>query len=108
MADATVNADGPAGGKASPARGPSGRTALIVAIVGGVIAAGATVLVLRNQYGTGMEALLAAAALAGFGMAAYGLMQAVLAIVDTAGERRRQEREVSERRKGERARRPPS
>lgn len=62
--------------------------------------------VLRNEYSVGIEALIAAVALAGFGVAAYGLIQAVLALVDTAGERRRQDREVSERRKGDRARQP--
>jgi len=41
-----------------------------------------------------------------FGVTAYGLMQAVLAVIDTAGERRRHERDVTERRKGDRARQP--
>jgi hypothetical protein len=34
------------------------------------------------------------------------LLQAVLALIDTAGERRRQDRVVSERRHGDRAREP--
>ena len=63
-------------------------------------------LALRNSYGTPVEAGLAAAALIAFGVAVYGLMQAILALIDTAGERRRQERLVSERRHGERARPP--
>ena len=84
----------------------SARAALVVAVTGAIVLAGATMLVLRGDRGTGMEALLAAVALAAFGVTAYGLIQAVLAVIDTAGERRRQEREVTERRKGERARPP--
>lgn len=79
---------------------------LLIALLGAAAAIAATIAVLRNEYTVAIEALLAAVALAGFGFAAYGLMQAVLALIDTAGERRRQDREVSERRKGARARPP--
>lgn len=96
----------PTSGTAVFARGPSVRTSLLIALLGAAVATAATIAVLRNEYTTGIEALLAAAALGGFGFAAYGLIQAVLAIIDTAGERRRQDREVSERRKGARARQP--
>lgn len=106
MANATVNTDTPAGGTSAPARGLSVRSALLIALAGVVGAVFATRAVLRNEYGVGIEALIAAIALAAFGVAAYGLMQAVLALIDTAGERRRQDREVTERRKGERARQP--
>ena len=64
-------------------------------------------MVLRGGRGTGTEALLGAVALAAFGVTAYGLIQAVLALIDTAGERRRHDREVTERRKGDRARPTP-
>ena len=79
---------------------------LLIAFLGAAAAVDATIAVLRNEYTVAVEALLAAVALGGFGFAAYGLMQAVLALIDTAGERRRQDREVSERRKGARARQP--
>ena len=79
---------------------------LLIAFLGAAAAGAATIAVLRNEYTVAVEALLAAVALGGFGFAAYGLMQAVLALIDTAGERRRQDREVSERRKGARARQP--
>ena len=85
---------------------PSIRAALVIAIAGAVVAIGATIMVLGGDRGTGLEALLAAIALAAFGVTAYGLMQAVLAVIDTAGERRRHDREVTERRKGARARQP--
>ncbi len=106
MANATVNTETPAGGTSAPARGLSVRSALLIALVGTISAIFATRAVLRNEYGVGIEALLAAVALLAFGVTAYGLMQAVLAIIDTAGERRRHERDVTERRKGARARQP--
>ncbi|MDO8501053.1 MAG: hypothetical protein Q7S20_04335 [Gemmatimonadaceae bacterium] len=80
------------------------RSALAIAVLGAAIAIGATLLVLRNQYATATEAALAAVALVAFGFTTYGLLQAVLAFIDTAGERRRHEREVTERRRGDRAR----
>ena len=106
MAEVTINTDTPAGGTPPVTRGPSVGKSLVIAVIGAVIAAGATVVVLRNEYSTGIEALAAAGALAGFGVMTYGLLQAVLAVIDTAGERRRQDRVVSERRQGERARQP--
>ena len=98
--------DGTAAAGGTHPSAPSVRAALVMAVIGIVVAAGATMMVLQGDRGTGLEALLGAVALAAFGVAAYGLMQAVLAVIDTAGERRRQDREVSERRKGERARQP--
>jgi hypothetical protein len=88
-------------------RPPSLKASLVMAVIGVIVATGATMMVLQGERATGTEALLGALALAGFGIAAYGLIQAVLATIDTAGERRRQEREVSERRQGARARPTP-
>ena len=88
-------------------RPPTVRVALLLAVIGVIVATGATLMVLQGDRGTGTEALLGALALAGFGVAAYGLIQAVLATIDTAGERRRHEREVTERRHGARARPTP-
>lgn len=81
-------------------------TALTIAVTGIAVAGGATVYLLSTEHRAGVEAILAAIALTAFGLAAFGLIQAVLAVVDTAGERRRHDREVSERRKGDRARQP--
>jgi hypothetical protein len=106
MANATVNTNTPAGGTSAPARGLSVRSALLIALAGAIGATVATRAVLQNEFTVGIEALLGAIALVAFGIAAYGLIQAVLALIDTAGERRRQDRDVSERRKGERARQP--
>jgi hypothetical protein len=87
-------------------RGPSVAVAMTIAVVSAVIAIAATFIVIKNDFSTLVEGLLAALALVAFGGTAYGLIQAVLALVDSAGERRRQDREVSERRHGDRARKP--
>ena len=89
-------------------RGPSVAMAMTIAVVSAIVAIAATILVIKNDFSTLTEGLLAALALVAFGVTAYGLIQAVLALVDTAGERRRQDREVSERRHGDRARKPKS
>ncbi len=106
MPEVIMNADSPSVEEAPVRRGLSAAGALVVALIGGIAAIGATMLVLRNAYDAPVEAALALLALLAFGIAVYGLMQAVLAVIDTAGERRRQERTVSERRQGERARQP--
>lgn len=98
--------DGTAVTEGTHARSLSAKAALVVAIVGAAVAAGASAMVLQGGRGTGFEALLGALALAAFGVAAYGVIQAVLAVIDTAGERRRHDREVTERRSGARARQP--
>lgn len=98
--------DGTAVTEGTRARPLSVKAALVVALVGAGVAAGASALVLQGGRGMGLEALLGALALAAFGVAAYGLIQAVLAVIDSAGERRRHDREVTERRQGDRARQP--
>lgn len=87
-------------------RGPSVPVALAIAVVGAVVAVGSTLVMMRNDFGASIETLLAAIALGAFGVTAYGLIQAVLALVDSAGERRLRDREVTERRQGDRARKP--
>jgi hypothetical protein len=106
MADATIKADDPMTEPSRPRRGLSVVAALAIAVVAGVIAAGATLILVRDDHSALVDATLAAVALVAFGVTAYGLLQAVLAVIDSAGERRRQERIVSERRQGERARQP--
>lgn len=103
MTNATVNADGGEGNR-TPPRGLSVRTALLIALGGAVCTTLATVTVLRSDHSVGVDALLGGVALVAIGVTAYGFLQAVLALIDTAGERRRHERDVTERRKGARAR----
>ncbi|MEP6506746.1 MAG: hypothetical protein ABJC63_00865 [Gemmatimonadales bacterium] len=87
-------------------RGPTIAVALAIAVAGAVVAVGSTIVIMRNAFGASIEALLAAVALGAFGLTAYGLIQAVLAVVDSAGERRIRDREITERRQGDRARKP--
>ncbi|MFL5565016.1 MAG: hypothetical protein ACJ77J_07985 [Gemmatimonadaceae bacterium] len=77
------------------------------------ITAIAVVLVLASTYGvikgtlsSGMTRLLAVVSLLALVAAAYGLIELALAVIATTAERRRRAREVTERRKGDRARKP--
>lgn len=106
MAEVIMNADTPSGDKPPARRALSAPVALVIAVVGAIVATATTMLVLRSSYDPALDAALAGLALIAFGVTVYGLMQAVLALIDTAGERRRQDRVVSERRQGERARQP--
>ena len=106
MPEVTVTAKTPADGTPPVRRPLTVAAALVVAALAGALATGATVLVLKNSYSTLTEALLAAFALLAFGVTVYGLLQAALAVIDSAGERRRQDRTVGERRHGDRARHP--
>lgn len=80
--------------------------ALLVTIVSIVVCIGATVALVRGEYSTLTSELIAALVLVSFGFAVYGLLRMVFAVIETAGERRRQAREVTERRKGERGQKP--
>jgi len=78
-----------------------------------VITAISLILVIVSSYGVvkgslsaGMTRLLAVVALLALVGLAYGLIELALAVVATTAERRRQAREVSERRQGDRARKP--
>ena len=53
-----------------------------------------------------MTRLFAVISLLAFVALAYGLIELSLAIIATSAERRRKEREVTERRQGDRARKP--
>lgn len=92
--------------KTPKSRGPSISVALTIAVVAAAVAIASTIVVIRNDFSTIVEALLAAVSLFAFGVTAYGLIQAVLATVDSAGERRLRDREITERRHGDRARKP--
>jgi len=49
-----------------------------------------------------MAELAAVVALGAFGVTVYGLLRTLLTMIESAGERRRQEREATERRHGDR------
>ncbi|MFN2637871.1 MAG: hypothetical protein ABR585_12670 [Gemmatimonadaceae bacterium] len=80
--------------------------ASIIAIVSLVFVAGATYGVVKGTLSAGMTRLLAVIALLALASTVYGLIELALAVIATTAERRRKAREVTERRKGDRARKP--
>lgn len=98
----------------SPVRGKPRRPpglgigpALLLTIVSVIVCVGATLALIRGEFSSPVAELLAALVLVSFGFAVYGLLRMVLALIETAGERRRQARKITERRKGERGETPP-
>lgn len=82
------------------------RATVLVTVLSAVTLAAATIALLREDLPTLAGELSAAVALLAFGVMVYGILRIILAMIESAGERRRQAREVSERRKGDRARKP--
>ena len=78
--------------------------AAIISIVSIVLVAGSTYAVVKGTLSAGMTRLLAIVSLLSFVAMAYGLIELALAVIATTTERRRKAREITERRKGERAR----
>jgi hypothetical protein len=62
--------------------------------------------VIRTELSTTAAELAAGAALLAFGVMVYGLLRTILTLVESASERRRQDREATERRHGDRVRKP--
>jgi len=81
-------------------RGMSIGKAAVISAVSAVLVLGSTLAVIKGTLGAGMTRLLSMVALA------YGLIELVLAVIATTSERRRMARAVSERRQGDRARKP--
>ena len=79
---------------------------LALTIVSIVICVGASVALLRGDYSTLVDEILAAAALISFGFAVWGILRMVLALIETASDRRRKARDVTERRAAEREQPP--
>ena len=87
-------------------RGMSIRKAAMISIVSAIIVFVSTYEVVRATLSTGMTRILALLALLSLVATTYGLIELALAVIATTAERRRRAREVTERRKGDRARRP--
>ena len=87
-------------------RGMSIRKAAMISIVSAIIVFVSTYEVVRATLSTGMTRILALLALLSLVATTYGLIELALAVIATTAERRRKAREVTERRKGDRARRP--
>jgi hypothetical protein len=80
--------------------------ATLIAVVGAVLVAGSTYEVIKGTLSTGITRLLAVVSLLSLVAMVYGLIELALAVIATTAERRRKAREVTERRKGARARTP--
>jgi hypothetical protein len=77
-----------------------------ISIVSIIVVTGSTYAVVKGSLSSGMTRLLAVVSLLSLVAMAYGLIELALAVVATTTERRRKAREVTERRKGDRARKP--
>ncbi len=87
-------------------RGMSIAIAATISIVSTVLVVGSTYAVVKGTLSAGMTRLLAVIALLSLVAMSYGLIELALAVIATTTERRRKAREVTERRKGDRARKP--
>jgi hypothetical protein len=80
--------------------------ATIITVVSAILVAGATYEVIKGTLSSGMTRLLAVVSLLSLVALFYGVIELALAVIATTAERRRQARVVSERRHGDRARKP--
>jgi hypothetical protein len=79
---------------------------LLIAAFAAIAFAASTYAVVRTNLSTTAAELAATAALLTFAVMIYGLLGTILALVESATERRRQAREATERRHGDRAAKP--
>jgi hypothetical protein len=87
-------------------RGMSIGKAAAITVISGIVVLGSTYEVIKSTLSAGMTRVLAVISLLSLVAFAYGLIELVLAVIATTSERRRIARAVSERRQGDRARRP--
>ncbi|MEO7823588.1 MAG: hypothetical protein ABIS15_08265 [Gemmatimonadaceae bacterium] len=80
--------------------------AAAISVVSAIVVAASSYAVIAKGLSAGMTRLSALAALLAFVALVYGLIELSLAVIATSAERRRKEREVTERRQGDRARKP--
>jgi hypothetical protein len=87
-------------------RGMSIGKAAVISVVSVILVTGSTYAVIKGTLSAGMTRVLAVISLLSMVALVYGLIELVLAVIATTSERRRMAREVTERRQGDRARRP--
>ena len=80
--------------------------AAVITIVSVVVVTVSTYGVVKGSLSAGMTRVLAVVSLLSLVALVYGLIELSLAVIATTAERRRKAREVTERRKGDRARKP--
>ena len=86
--------------------GMSIRVAAVISIVSAIVVALASYEVVKGTQSAAVTRTLAVVALLSLVAFVYGLIELALAVIATTAERRRKAREVTERRKGDRARKP--
>ena len=79
----------------------------MITVVATIVFAVATYELVRAELSTTLAEVSAVVALVSFGVLVYGLLLIILALIESAGERRRIERETSERRAVARPDEPP-
>lgn len=87
-------------------RGMSIGKAAVISVVAAILVLASTYEVVRGTLSAGMTRLLAVVSLLSLVALVYGLIELTLAVIATTAERRRKAREVTERRQGDRARKP--
>ncbi len=87
-------------------QGMSISLAAIISVVSAIVVAASSYAVIAGGLSAGMTRLSALGVLLAFVALVYGLIELSLAVIATSAERRRKEREVTERRQGDRARKP--
>lgn len=80
--------------------------ATVITIVSIIAVTLSTYGVVKGSLSAGMTRVLAVVSLLSLVALVYGLIELALAVIATTAERRRKAREVTERRKGDRARKP--
>ena len=87
-------------------QGMSISLAVVISVFSGIVVAAASYAVIGAGLSAGMTRIFAVVALLALVALFYGLIELSLAVIATSAERRRKERAVTERRQGDRARKP--
>ena len=80
--------------------------AAVITVVSAILVMASSYEVVKGTLSSGMTRVLAVVSLLSLVAFVYGLIELTLAVIATTAERRRKAREVTERRKGDRARKP--
>ena len=80
--------------------------AAVITVVSAILVMASTYEVVKGSLSSGMTRVLAVVSLLSLVALVYGLIELTLAVIATTAERRRKAREVTERRQGDRARKP--
>lgn len=80
--------------------------AVTISVISAIGVLASSYAVIAGKLSAGMTRVFAVVSLLAFVALVYGLIELALAVIATSAERRRKDREVTERRQGDRARKP--